>query len=557
MGENDSGLDNEEETKDYVAAIRFYIDTNKVHFISTSKIQKFDITHKKFPYDANVENGLDPEGEIIFEPAIILDVSDDKNNLMNKEKRWLKPTKRRSVVLYELAKKAEKADKSKKSTKPVLSLNSTDKDVPPSINYANDNVHKKLLFTNNLEFDDDEDKDQIIENLRNQLKELQDKNKSAKSAMPVEVRNNESSPRGKHSVPVCSETIVNPCTVVLTTLEAEGHSGNNMQLSIKSPPSKCFARASTSRFVEKEHYYSDEENVKVQKKNRAQYSGLKRKASRSIHNQTSETATSSNSLKPSFHEDMDNIIEYKEAIPKKMSKEKSKREFRLRTEKNESKFIRKEVKKDAAGNKNADANKKYKRKIKKIQYDTDDYTKSDLIQREKLTTWEKGATDGQPKMTMFHLHYGVSIPRKAWRKAKKASSSYKFIRELYPHLWKLHEFVKLAVQIDRTKDTNGREPIDSRLFEALKKSYVQYLFHKEIITQEMSTKQQAKHINKFGRFFGTVIAQEREKFFRINSRQDSGDDLSESGDLEVQNEEENKSENDDWSGNEASEDEDD
>ncbi|XP_058810325.1 glutamic acid-rich protein-like [Phymastichus coffea] len=114
---------------------------------------------------------------------------------------------------------------------------------------------------------------------------------------------------------------------------------------------------------------------------------------------------------------------------------------------------------------------------------------------------------------MFHLHFGVSVPYKAWKKAKRATTVYKFLRELIFHVWKPHEFIELAVQVNRTADTENRVAIEPKKFEALKRGYAQYLFERKMISQSASVKEKNRIIQKFGRYLGILIAQERIKYF--------------------------------------------
>lgn len=58
------------------AAVRLYIEKGrKVNVVSTNKIQDFDSTINTFPYDAFVENGINEDEEIVYEPAAILAIS--------------------------------------------------------------------------------------------------------------------------------------------------------------------------------------------------------------------------------------------------------------------------------------------------------------------------------------------------------------------------------------------------------------------------------------------------------------------------------------------------
>uniref|UniRef100_A0ABD2WY33 Uncharacterized protein n=1 Tax=Trichogramma kaykai TaxID=54128 RepID=A0ABD2WY33_9HYME len=76
------------------AAVRFYIVA----------ILKFDKSRTKFPYSAYVETGkFDENYDKVYEPAAVLAVSYNREELEHPLKRCPKPKKRRSDVIHDLA----------------------------------------------------------------------------------------------------------------------------------------------------------------------------------------------------------------------------------------------------------------------------------------------------------------------------------------------------------------------------------------------------------------------------------------------------------------------
>ncbi|OXU27868.1 hypothetical protein TSAR_003584 [Trichomalopsis sarcophagae] len=134
---------------------------------------------------------------------------------------------------------------------------------------------------------------------------------------------------------------------------------------------------------------------------------------------------------------------------------------------------------------------KYERKIKECLYDSDDYNSSNLPKRKSFTKWdhEEISPDGfLTKIAMFHIHYGVSVPYKSWKRAITSESSYGFLRELVvPHIWSREEFVKRAIQVTRTHDSSNRLELSPTKRESLKRGYVQYLIERRSIPSKVST----------------------------------------------------------------------
>ncbi|KAL7290636.1 hypothetical protein TKK_0015398 [Trichogramma kaykai] len=60
---------------------------------------------------------------------------------------------------------------------------------------------------------------------------------------------------------------------------------------------------------------------------------------------------------------------------------------------------------------------------------------------------------------MFHIHYGISVPYKNWKKALKAKSDYGFLRELIDYIWDPHIFLKKSIQPQRAADKESREKV--------------------------------------------------------------------------------------------------
>uniref|UniRef100_A0ABD2WBF0 Uncharacterized protein n=1 Tax=Trichogramma kaykai TaxID=54128 RepID=A0ABD2WBF0_9HYME len=118
---------------------------------------------------------------------------------------------------------------------------------------------------------------------------------------------------------------------------------------------------------------------------------------------------------------------------------------------------------------------------------------------------------------MFHMHFGISVPYRAWRKVIKSQSSCRFLRALVLHIWPEEEFIRKAVQFDQVRDKTNREPLTPRKTEALKRGYIQYLLHKREMKKVVNTKQEKKirdqRINKFGRELGIIISHKRTKWF--------------------------------------------
>ena len=74
---------------------------------------------------------------------------------------------------------------------------------------------------------------------------------------------------------------------------------------------------------------------------------------------------------------------------------------------------------------------------------------------------------------MFHIHYGVSVPYKNWKNAIRSRTTFGFLRELVvPYIWTAEEFIKKAVQIKRTRDSNDRLELTPKKREALKSIYI-------------------------------------------------------------------------------------
>ncbi|OXU18320.1 hypothetical protein TSAR_011099 [Trichomalopsis sarcophagae] len=127
-----------------------------------------------------------------------------------------------------------------------------------------------------------------------------------------------------------------------------------------------------------------------------------------------------------------------------------------------------------------------------------------MEKKNKLTKWEDTKIDDNTgkivKTNMFHIHYGVSVPYKSWKRAINATTSYKFLRELVvPHIWNLREFVQRAVQIDRTNSQEEREATSS-------------IYLKEILYRTIE--------------LGVIICQERSKLF--NRHDEEAEDSSHS-----------------------------
>ncbi|XP_058809939.1 uncharacterized protein LOC131675111 [Phymastichus coffea] len=78
----------------------------KCKYVNTkeNKIKNFDRFDKNFPYNCFVANGQNEDGEIIYEPAVVLGTSNSLTELQSRSTRWPKPNQRRSDVLNQLAK---------------------------------------------------------------------------------------------------------------------------------------------------------------------------------------------------------------------------------------------------------------------------------------------------------------------------------------------------------------------------------------------------------------------------------------------------------------------
>ncbi|XP_058796910.1 NAD(+) hydrolase sarm1 isoform X2 [Phymastichus coffea] len=86
MSDDDSGMSDLGDVVGY-AAVRFYVDNAKVKFVPVQNIRCYDPSDKNFPYDAYVANGQDADGHKVYEPAVILDINDDKETLQARKTR--------------------------------------------------------------------------------------------------------------------------------------------------------------------------------------------------------------------------------------------------------------------------------------------------------------------------------------------------------------------------------------------------------------------------------------------------------------------------------------
>ncbi|XP_058803427.1 glutamic acid-rich protein-like [Phymastichus coffea] len=508
--EGDSGMSDVGETTAH-AAVRFYADNAEVNFLPVTHIQHYDPKEKKFPYDAKVKSGKGAEGQDMFEPAVILEIAADKETLQAKKRRWPKPNKRLSTVLHELAQKhqdqevngKEKAKGKGKAKKGIFSTTSSNKDQklpsPLSVADAETAMGSKLkMLQSNLEFNEatttkEFEKDKRIMELEEQLKALQKKmqgqsNNSSNYSPSISASPSMNDIYTPQSARYSRTNPLLPCNIILKDVLDTSYSSNvNFRL---SPANKV----STSKALE----------------SRPSTSGIQKQ-----------------SLK---EKDIG-----KDAVPKNKLKISSQKRAVAEKRRN----IRKEPDKKPK-------NKKYKKKLKSVLYDSDDYIQSDCeIKRRRLTTWEEEATEDKPARTMFHLHFGVSVPYKAWKKAKRVKSAYKFLRELIPYIWETDEFLCLAIQINRTKDASNRSPVDPKKFEALKRGYVQYLIENKIIHNEMSSQKKRAIIQQFGRKLGTIIAQERQTYSTCSDElreEKYNKNVNESDDNEDEDEDENHDE---------------
>ncbi|XP_058810332.1 uncharacterized protein LOC131675381 [Phymastichus coffea] len=190
MSDDDSGMSDLGDVVGY-AAVRFYVDNAKVKFVPVQNIRCYDPSDKNFPYDAYVANGQDADGHKVYEPAVILDINDDKETLQARKTRWPKPNKRLSVVVHELANK-ERTTKSntnspvskRKGRKKTFVVKSSNKGLPPSISEAKLSMNDRInALEENFSVDIHEelvsckpkqvDKDKLIEELQKKLEELQ------------------------------------------------------------------------------------------------------------------------------------------------------------------------------------------------------------------------------------------------------------------------------------------------------------------------------------------------------------------------------------------------
>ncbi|OXU17310.1 hypothetical protein TSAR_006392 [Trichomalopsis sarcophagae] len=119
----------------------------------------------------------------------------------------------------------------------------------------------------------------------------------------------------------------------------------------------------------------------------------------------------------------------------------------------------------------------------------------DAQKQRKLTYALINTEDLLTQKTMFHIHYGVSVPNRNWKNALAAQSSYEFLRELVPHIWSQDEFVIRAVQVQRTDDYEDRVDVTPRKKEVLKRGYVQYLVERGIIQINVETDKDKKKRN--------------------------------------------------------------
>uniref|UniRef100_A0ABD2WI41 Uncharacterized protein n=1 Tax=Trichogramma kaykai TaxID=54128 RepID=A0ABD2WI41_9HYME len=160
---------------------------------------------------------------------------------------------------------------------------------------------------------------------------------------------------------------------------------------------------------------------------------------------------------------------------------------------------------------------KYVKKVDICEYDTDDYNNEPGEKMKPFLKWTEESRDinngDTIKENKFHISYGISVPFRKWKKALKAKSSYQFIRELCYYIWDPDVFITKSVQVDRTADKNTRQKITPRKKEAFKKAHVQYLLEKRLIPSKIRTldeqKEMKKAVNRFGRYLGVVIYEER------------------------------------------------
>uniref|UniRef100_A0ABD2X076 Uncharacterized protein n=1 Tax=Trichogramma kaykai TaxID=54128 RepID=A0ABD2X076_9HYME len=99
---------------------------------------------------------------------------------------------------------------------------------------------------------------------------------------------------------------------------------------------------------------------------------------------------------------------------------------------------------------------------------------------EPLTKWEEKSTDKKGDTTvieMWHLHFGVSVPLRSWKKAIRAKTPTKFLRELILHLWKENKLIYKTLDVVRTDEAQNREPITPKKWTALKSTEVTYNFY--------------------------------------------------------------------------------
>ncbi|KAL7296451.1 hypothetical protein TKK_0010457 [Trichogramma kaykai] len=108
-------------------------------------------------------------------------------------------------------------------------------------------------------------------------------------------------------------------------------------------------------------------------------------------------------------------------------------------------------------------NEGYVKKVNIVEYDTDNYNDEPGQKMSPFKKWTEEKIDTETgdtiKKHMFHIHYGISVPHKNWKKALKAKSDYGFLRELIDYIWDPQIFLKKSIQPQRTADKESREKV--------------------------------------------------------------------------------------------------
>ncbi|XP_058791022.1 glutamic acid-rich protein-like [Phymastichus coffea] len=339
--EGDSGMSDVGETTAH-AAVRFYADNAEVKFLPVTHIQHYDPKEKKFPYDAKVKSGKGAEGQDMFEPAVILEIAADKETLQAKKRRWPKPNKRLSTVLHELAQKhqdqevngKEKAKGKGKAKKGIFSTTSSNKDqMLPSPLSVADAETAMGSKLKMLQSN-------LEFNEATTTKEFEKDKRIMELEEQLKALQKKMQGQSNNSSNYSPSTSASPSMNDIYTPQSARYSRTNPLL-----PCNIILKdvLDTS--------YSSNVNFRLSPANKVS-------TSKALESRPSTSGIQKHSQKRAVAEKRRNIRKEPDKKPK---------------------------------------NKKYKKKLKSVLYDSDDYIQSDCeIKRRRLTTWEEEATEDKP-----------------------------------------------------------------------------------------------------------------------------------------------------------------